>query len=76
MTKKESERLEKSRGNAEQMGNLARQMRIDASTIRKYTVQNQKNVTGRTPQVALTRIGLVPPTTKGVTPPACAAVHP
>jgi len=58
MTKKEYERLEKSRGNAEQMGNHARQMRIDASAIRKNTVQNQKNATGRTPQVALTRIAL------------------
>jgi hypothetical protein len=43
MTKKEYERLEKSRGDAEQMGNHARQMRIDASTIRKNTVQNEKD---------------------------------
>jgi hypothetical protein len=43
MTKKEYERLEKSRGNGEQMGNHARQMRIDASTIRKNTVQSEKD---------------------------------
>ena len=43
MTKKEYERLEKPRDTAEQMGNHARQMRIDASTIRKNTVQDQKD---------------------------------
>jgi YesN/AraC family two-component response regulator len=45
MTKKEYERLEKPRDTAEQMGKHARQMRIDASTIRKNHHANPKAVT-------------------------------
>jgi hypothetical protein len=43
MTKKEYERLEKSRNDAEQMGKHAQQMRTDASTMRRNTKQNQKD---------------------------------